>query len=207
MGKFQTTQQRSMVSRWSNIRFSRALSLILLAVSICHNTNGFSVGQNHHHNHRLPGSARQRAAPSVISDRLVWLQAASTSEPSTTVTENGDNNSDTTVTTTGENVAIVSSPVLRLVYPALVQHAEQYGHANIPLGTASGRQCVTLRRLRTQEKLTETDIGLLDALNFTWHSLEDVYVQQKDYNSMLLKTMGTCHPRKSTRPIRNSGHG
>lgn len=51
---------------------------------------------------------------------------------------------------------------------------------NIPLGSTEGRQCVTLRRLRTQQKLVDSEIAVLDSLNFTWHSLEDVYQQQKE---------------------------
>jgi Helicase associated domain len=74
----------------------------------------------------------------------------------------------------------IQSPVLQQLYPALLQHAKQFGHPNIPLGTAEGRQCLALRRLRTQEKLEESDIALLDQLGFTWHSLEDVYQRQKD---------------------------
>jgi Helicase associated domain len=74
----------------------------------------------------------------------------------------------------------IQSPVLQQLYPALLQHANQFGHPNIPLGTAEGRQCLALRRLRTQEKLEESDIALLDQLGFTWHSLEDVYQRQKD---------------------------
>ena len=75
----------------------------------------------------------------------------------------------------------IVSPVLRNVYPELQQYMQVYGHPNIPLGCSAGRNCVTLRRLRTQGKLTESDIELLDSMKFTWHSLEDVYEQQKDH--------------------------
>lgn len=75
----------------------------------------------------------------------------------------------------------IVSPVLRLVYPDLLQYMEQYGHPNIPLGCEAGRQCATLRRLRVQDKLAESDIALLDSLKFIWHSLEDVYTKQKEY--------------------------
>jgi hypothetical protein len=75
----------------------------------------------------------------------------------------------------------IVSPVLQQVYPDLVQYTKQYGHPNIPLGCEAGRQCNTLRRLRIQEKLVDSDIELLNSLHFTWHSFEDVYVQQKEY--------------------------
>ena len=77
--------------------------------------------------------------------------------------------------------ATIVSAVLRLVYPDLMQYIEQYGHPNIPLGCEAGRQCATLRRLRVQDKLVESDVALLDSLRFIWHSLEDVYTQQKEY--------------------------
>lgn len=75
----------------------------------------------------------------------------------------------------------IESPVLRLVYPDLLQYVEQYGHPNIPLGCEAGRQCATLRRLRVQDKLGESDVALLDNMHFIWHSLEDVYTKQKEY--------------------------
>lgn len=82
--------------------------------------------------------------------------------------------------TTTKDAKKMVSPVLQQVYPALLENIQCYGHANIPLGSAAGRQCATLRRLRIQEKLVESDIAHLDELNFTWHSLEDVYQQQKE---------------------------
>jgi hypothetical protein len=63
---------------------------------------------------------------------------------------------------------------LRQVYPALIQHVQDYGHPNIPLGTSAGRQCETLRRLHIQQKLSVNDVGLLDGIQFRWHTLEDV---------------------------------
>jgi Helicase associated domain len=75
----------------------------------------------------------------------------------------------------------IISPVLRQVYPELIQYKLQYGHPNIPLGCEAGRQCSTLRRLRIQEKLVDSDIELLDTLQFAWHSLEDVYTKQKEF--------------------------
>ena len=74
-----------------------------------------------------------------------------------------------------KNNLVISSPVLQQVYPELLKYVEQYGHPNIPLGSKEGRQCVTLRRLHTQQKLTPDEVAWLDSLGFTWHSLEDVY--------------------------------
>jgi Helicase associated domain len=74
----------------------------------------------------------------------------------------------------------IVSPVLKQVYPALLQHVQEYGHPNIPLGSVAGKQCKALRRLHTQQKLVESDVALLDELGFYWHSLEDVYELQKD---------------------------
>jgi hypothetical protein len=75
----------------------------------------------------------------------------------------------------------IVSPVLFQLYPELIQYKQQYGHANIPLGSEAGRKCNTLRRLRIQEKLESSDIELLDSLQFAWHSFEDVYIQQKEH--------------------------
>jgi len=74
-----------------------------------------------------------------------------------------------------KNNLVISSPVLKQVYPELLKYIEKYGHPNIPLGTKEGRQCVTLRRLHIQNKLTSDEVTWLDSLGFTWHSLEDVY--------------------------------
>jgi hypothetical protein len=71
--------------------------------------------------------------------------------------------------------SVIESPVLRQVYPAMMEHTQKYGNPNIPLGTSEGRKCQTLRRLHTQEKLSDAEIALLDSLGFTWHSLEEVY--------------------------------
>jgi Helicase associated domain len=74
-----------------------------------------------------------------------------------------------------KNNLVISSPVLQQVYPELLKYVEQYGHPNIPLGSKEGRQCLTLRRLHTQQKLTVDEVTWLESLGFTWHSLEDVY--------------------------------
>jgi hypothetical protein len=87
------------------------------------------------------------------------------------------------------NDATIVSPVLRQLFPELLRYIEQYGHPNIPLGCEAGRQCSTLRRLRSQEKLVASDIELLDKFNFTWHSLEDVYIHQKEYFSEFIQRL------------------
>jgi len=72
----------------------------------------------------------------------------------------------------------IVSPVLQNCYADILAYHEKFGHPNIPL--PAGRPLVTLRRLKSQDKLVESDIALLDALNFTWHSLEDVYIENTD---------------------------
>jgi Helicase associated domain len=73
------------------------------------------------------------------------------------------------------------SPVLRSLLPHLVHHQTLYGNPNIPLGSSSGRQCATLRRLRIQNKLSESDLQFMEThfSTFLWHSLEDVYEQHE----------------------------
>jgi hypothetical protein len=73
------------------------------------------------------------------------------------------------------NNLVITSPVLKQVYPEILKYTEEYGHPNIPLGSKEGRQCLTLRRLHIQNKLTPEEVAWLDSLGFTWHSLEDVY--------------------------------
>jgi hypothetical protein len=88
-----------------------------------------------------------------------------------------DSNGDTTVV---DVQMMIQSPVLKHVYPLMIEYVQTYGHPNIPLKTPGGRQCVTLRRLYTQQKLMDSDVRILDALNFTWHSFEDTYTNNKD---------------------------
>jgi hypothetical protein len=74
-----------------------------------------------------------------------------------------------------EKNLLISSPVLKQVYPEILKYVEEYGHPNIPLGSKEGRQCQTLRRLHIQDKLAPEEVEWLDSLGFTWHSLEEVY--------------------------------
>ena len=70
----------------------------------------------------------------------------------------------------------IDSPVLQQLYPKLLEYQQIYGHVNIPLGSKEGKQCQTLRRLHIQQKLSQRDVTLLQSLNFTFSSLEDVYL-------------------------------
>lgn len=76
--------------------------------------------------------------------------------------------------TSTDNI-MFQSPVLQQVYPEILKYKDEYGHPNIPLGSKAGRQCQTLRRLHIQDKLTAEEVEWLNALGFTWHSLEEVY--------------------------------
>ena len=80
----------------------------------------------------------------------------------------------------------ITSPVLALVYPALIAHKEQYGNPNIPLGSADGKRCKTLRRMHFQNKLSTEETQHLTELGFRFHSFEDVYYEC-DFDEMLSK--------------------
>lgn len=69
----------------------------------------------------------------------------------------------------------VTTPVLKQVYPALLQHQQEYGNPNIPLGSKQGRQCEQLRRLHIQQALTEKETEWLESISFRFYSLEQVY--------------------------------
>jgi hypothetical protein len=104
------------------------------------------------------------------SDRSAWTRyviSVSLSAASSSTDE-----ADDTSTTTQD--MDFDSPVLKQVHAAMLQHLSEYGHPNIPLGSTAGRQCETLRRLHTQQKLSLSDVALLDTFQFRWHSLEDV---------------------------------
>jgi hypothetical protein len=81
-----------------------------------------------------------------------------------------------------------NSPVMKKVYPKLLEWKAAYGHPNIPLGNSDGRQCQTLRRLHIQQKLTDEEVEWLDSLGFIFHSLEDVY-QDVDFNELFARLM------------------
>eukprot|EP00978_Attheya_sp_CCMP212_P047571 scaffold422093_cov71-Attheya_sp.AAC.2 len=83
----------------------------------------------------------------------------------------------------GDIPEVIESPVLRQVYPALVEFFQEYGHADIPLKSTAGKQCKTLRRLATQGKLTEDETALLTSLQFRFNSLEQVY-EEADFRQL-----------------------
>uniref|UniRef100_A0A7S1FPT5 Helicase-associated domain-containing protein n=1 Tax=Corethron hystrix TaxID=216773 RepID=A0A7S1FPT5_9STRA len=56
--------------------------------------------------------------------------------------------------------------MLAQALPYMVDFFEEYGHANIPLGSVDGRRCSTLRRLHHAGKLSPTDHHILSNLNF-----------------------------------------
>jgi hypothetical protein len=76
-----------------------------------------------------------------------------------------------------------------------LDYKQTYGHPNIPLGSKEGRQCQTLRRLHIQTKLTPEEVAWLDALGFTFHSLEDVY-KDVDFDVLFDRMMAyeASHP-------------
>jgi len=82
----------------------------------------------------------------------------------------------------------IESPVLKQVYPFLIDHKKEYGNPNIPLGNSQGRQCETLRRLQTQQKLTPEEVSLLEDIGFRFDSLEDVY-EKVDFDEMLSRLL------------------
>jgi hypothetical protein len=108
---------------------------------------------------------------------------------------NNNNNSDAPPVT----AVLFSSPVLEQVYPALLRHKEEYGHPNIPLGNKEGRQCNTLRRLHIQNKLTQVEVGLLEEIGFTFHSLEEVYEHGADFDELFTRMLDheARHPEHS----------
>eukprot|EP00934_Nitzschia_sp_Nitz4_P008549 Nitzschia sp. Nitz4//scaffold6_size259037//127683//128396//NITZ4_001076-RA/size259037-processed-gene-0.74-mRNA-1//-1//CDS//3329556899//8539//frame0 len=83
---------------------------------------------------------------------------------------------------------IPTTPILQRVQPKILEYFQQYGHPNIPLGTAEGRQCNALRRLKVQQKLAPEEEAWLEGMGFTWHSYEDVY-QQGDFDELFAKLM------------------
>ena len=80
--------------------------------------------------------------------------------------------------------SFIQSPVLQLVYPALLSHVDQFGSPNIPLGTTDGKRCKTLRRLAFENKLTAEEMDLLTSMSFRFSSLEDVY-EEADFDECL----------------------
>ncbi len=84
--------------------------------------------------------------------------------------------------------SFVQSPVLQQVYPAMIEHLEQYGNPNIPLGTTDGKKCKTLRRLAFQNKLTQEEVDLLSSIHFRFNDFEDVYTEA-DFDECLQRLL------------------
>eukprot|EP00339_Tiarina_fusa_P002976 CAMPEP_0117037880 /NCGR_PEP_ID=MMETSP0472-20121206/26695_1 /TAXON_ID=693140 ORGANISM="Tiarina fusus, Strain LIS" /NCGR_SAMPLE_ID=MMETSP0472 /ASSEMBLY_ACC=CAM_ASM_000603 /LENGTH=302 /DNA_ID=CAMNT_0004747961 /DNA_START=188 /DNA_END=1096 /DNA_ORIENTATION=+ len=128
---------------------------------------------------------------------------------STAITFSSPSSSSTTPTTTttttslsyeqdggnANETPVFTSPVLQQVYLSLLQHKQEYGNPNIPLGSKEGRQCHTLRRLHIQNKLTVDEVEWLTTIGFTFHSLEDVY-KYADFDTLLTRLLEyeTAHP-------------
>lgn len=70
----------------------------------------------------------------------------------------------------------------------MVAHQKEYGNPNIPLGSADGKRCKTLRRLHFQKKLTDAETEHLAEMGFRFNSFEDVYTEC-DFDEMLSKLM------------------
>lgn len=84
--------------------------------------------------------------------------------------------------------SLVTSPVLTLVYPAMMEHLEEFGNPNIPLGCSDGKRCQTLRRLAFQSKLSEDEVELLAKIGFRFNTLEDVY-EEADFDDCLRRLL------------------
>jgi hypothetical protein len=200
-----------MVSCRCVLSLSRLLLLLLLLGSLFQPVVGFTGSfllstdtkrpspfvmlEYHHHCRALFSYSSSSSSSSLFS---------STKEQSET-TKNIKNSLDTIkkaklIIPESENeiafrIASFTSPVLQQVYRNMLQHVAEFGNPNIPLGTSTGRQCQTLRRLHIQQKLTIVEVQALDDLGFYWHKLEDVYYtgdfndllqRLKDYQAMML---------------------
>lgn len=133
---------------------------------------------------RSPSSSIHISSGSM-SDGSAWTRrynrrqsvnsvATSLSKPSSSTDDANIPGDENVIISTATTSTTPDSPVLQQVYPAMLQHVQEYGHPNIPLGTSTGRKCETLRRLHTQQKLSMNDVDLLESIQFRWHSLEDV---------------------------------
>lgn len=119
---------------------------------------------------------------------LRFLLVGGTLAPSFAFISNLSSYRNPTRLTYSEETEIVS-PVLKSLWPHLRANIQTYGHPNIPLGTSAGRQCQTLRRLHAQQKLTASDVALLESLNFTFYNLEDIYASQLEQFDELLERL------------------
>jgi len=84
---------------------------------------------------------------------------------------------------TNNNNPSIDSPVLKKVYPQMLEHISLHGHPNIPLGNSDGRACHTLRRLYVKKELSDNDLELLQEMQFRF-SFDDIY-EQMDFEEMV----------------------
>jgi hypothetical protein len=169
------------IHRFGKMPSLRRKSLLWMALVVVllykkSTTNGFSLGY-----YEYCCEAFAASGSSTITIRRQQQQQQRWREPfmmvrshNPVVDDDGNDRDDDVV------IMKIQSPVLQRVYPLLIEYVQTYGHPNIPLKTPGGRQCVTLRRLYTQQTLNDSDVSILDALNFTWHSYEDTYVNNPD---------------------------
>jgi hypothetical protein len=107
-------------------------------------------------------------------------------------TSNGSSNSTFTSSASTDVIQIIpaciTNPVVRDLYPALLEHNRTYGNPNIPLGTPHGRACEHIRRLKVQNKLSDAEIILLEQLQFRFYSLEQVY-ETSDFEDLFARLL------------------
>jgi hypothetical protein len=142
-------------------------------------TNCNTMPMMHQHQHTSAAFACRRLSLGLALGASPSGDGSSMNSVSDVVTDT-DTDTDDAVDTSSMDMdsidtSVPISPVLKQVYPDLLQHVQEYGHPNIPLGSTAGRKCETLRRLHIQQKLSDTDVTLLEHLQFRFHSLEDVY--------------------------------
>ena len=101
---------------------------------------------------------------------------------------------------TAEVPTYIQSPVLQLVYHAILSHMAQYGNPNIPLGTTDGKRCKTLRRHAFENKLSAEEMDLLSSMNFRFNSLEDVY-EEADFDDCLKRLVAYEKEQKNNYQI------
>jgi hypothetical protein len=171
----------NMIMRHSKSLWRTTVSLLALCLSMCFVPGlSFDIGIRSSPRRNIRIRCVSYYSGIRSSDRSAWTlsnrRRQSVNRVSTFLSATASSSTDETdETSTIVDVNVsMDSPVLKQVYPSMLQHLSGYGHPNIPLGSTAGRQCETLRRLRTQQKLTASDVELLDTLTFRWHSLEDV---------------------------------
>ena len=142
--------------------------IIALIISAISETGGFLIAKN--------------VSPFLTNSKLCSFTLNQKKRSTSTQSFTSLNNQNESLSK--EVPPFVQSIVLRQVYPAIMQHIEQFGNPNIPLGTVDGKRCKTLRRLVFEQKLTDEEIDLLEKMNFRFNSFEDVY-DEADFDDCL----------------------